>query len=190
MEPPRADARSPHLCGPGPAPHLGTEVQTRLAGAGGPGPCALTECAYCPHQLRARPARGHAGSLLLCPPQNRGDGTGLVVVCAFSRASGHCPPAPLGMRGSTAPRPRLPTARRQAPRLPVLWLRIPDGGVRGKPAAPTRLPSRWELLLPTSSSYCSALYPRAGCGWEHPCWWHCSERTLGCWAVTGQGRPA
>lgn len=52
-----------------------------------------------------------------------------------------------------------------------------------EPAAPAHLPGHQELLLPCPLP-AAPLSARAGCGWEHPCWWHCSERTSGCRAVT------
>lgn len=54
-----------------------------------------------------------------------------------------------------------------------------------EPAAPAHLPGHRELLLPCPLP-AAPLSARAGCGWEHPCWWHCSERTSGCRAVTAR----
>lgn len=54
-----------------------------------------------------------------------------------------------------------------------------------EPAAPAHLPGHRELLLPCPLP-AAPLSARGGCGWEHPCWWHCSERTSGCRAVTAR----
>lgn len=138
-----------------------------------------TECA-----CRLRPLRGRAGSLPPLSPAEPG---------RWDRARDHlciltrvwAPPAHWQCGDRSHPDHGSPRPAERPPVCQSFSYGLSTVGSGLEPAAPAHLPGHRELLLPCPLP-AAPLSARAGCGWEHPCWWHCSERTSGCRAVTAR----